>query len=75
MSDSVHLIVTTKSDLREIIRDALTRDQSEMISDAYQWRRWESNPRPKTVQNGVYVCSLCFEIRDDLRPQTGSHQR
>ena len=24
--------------------DFATRDQSEMISDAYQWRRWESNP-------------------------------
>ena len=24
--------------------DFATRDQSEMISDAYRWRRWESNP-------------------------------
>ena len=24
--------------------DFATRDQSEMISKAYQWRRWESNP-------------------------------
>ena len=24
--------------------DFATRDQSEMISSAYQWRRWESNP-------------------------------
>ena len=24
--------------------DFATRDQSEVISDAYQWRRWESNP-------------------------------
>ena len=54
--------------------DFATRDQSEMISDAYQWRRWESNPRPETVQNGIYVRSLCFDIRDGLRPQTGSHQ-
>ena len=40
-----------------------------------RWRRWESNPRPETVQNGVYVCSLCFEVRIELRPQTGSRQR
>ena len=25
--------------------DFATRDQSEMISNAYQWRRWESNIR------------------------------
>ena len=25
--------------------DFATRDQSEMISDGYRWRRWESNPR------------------------------
>jgi hypothetical protein len=25
--------------------DFATRDQSQMISDGYQWRRWESNPR------------------------------
>ena len=55
--------------------DFATRDQSEMISDAYRWRRWESNPRPETVQNDIYVRSLCFEIRPGLRPQTGSHQR
>jgi len=24
--------------------DFATRDQSEMISDGYRWRRWESNP-------------------------------
>jgi hypothetical protein len=24
--------------------DFATRDQSEVISEAYQWRRWESNP-------------------------------
>ena len=55
--------------------DFATRDQSEVIPSAYQWRRWESNPRPKTVQNDIYVRSLCFEIRLGLRPQTGSHQR
>ena len=54
--------------------DFATRDQSEVISDGYRWRRWESNPRPETVQNDIYVRSLCFDIRDDLRPQTGSHQ-
>ncbi len=54
--------------------DFATRDQSEMIPSAYQWRRWESNPRPKMVQNDVYVRILCFDIRDGLRPQTGSHQ-
>jgi hypothetical protein len=26
--------------------DFATRDQSEVISDAYQWRRWESNHPP-----------------------------
>ena len=30
-----------------------------------RWRRWESNPRPETLQNDLYVCSLCFE--DSLR--------
>jgi hypothetical protein len=28
--------------------DFATRDQSEMISNAYQWRRWESNRRQTT---------------------------
>jgi hypothetical protein len=28
--------------------DFATRDQSEMISNAYQWRRWESNSRELT---------------------------
>ncbi len=55
--------------------DFATRDQSKMIPSAYQWRRWESNPRPEMVQNDIYVRSLCFEIRLGLRPQTGSHQR
>jgi hypothetical protein len=27
------------------VSDFATRDQSEMISNAYQWRRWESNSR------------------------------
>jgi hypothetical protein len=55
--------------------DFATRDQTEMISGGYRWRRWESNPRPEMVQNDIYVRSLCFDIRDGLRPQTGSHQR
>ncbi|MGB3123658.1 MAG: hypothetical protein WBB95_07620, partial [Pseudomonas sp.] len=29
--------------------DFATRDQSEVISDAYQWRRWESNRRRNTL--------------------------
>ncbi|NNE19023.1 MAG: hypothetical protein HKN10_11155 [Myxococcales bacterium] len=28
--------------------DFATRDQSEVISEAYQWRRWESNSRQFT---------------------------
>jgi hypothetical protein len=29
--------------------DFATRDQSEVISDGYRWRRWESNRRQSTV--------------------------
>ena len=33
--------------------DFATRDQSEVISEAYQWRRWESNP---TVSDTLTLC-------------------
>jgi hypothetical protein len=32
--------------------DFATRDQSEMISSAYQWRRWESKRLPFTRSRG-----------------------
>ena len=32
----------------------------------YQWRRWESNPRPRSRESGVYECSR----RSDLIPHS-----
>jgi hypothetical protein len=34
---------TTAVSRQVFASDFATRDQTEMISDAYQWRRWESN--------------------------------
>jgi hypothetical protein len=39
---------TTAASAQVFASDFATRDRSEMISDAYQWRRWESNPRAWT---------------------------
>jgi len=36
------------------------------------WRRWESNPRPGTIQNGVYVRIPCIWHSPVSRPRTGS---
>jgi hypothetical protein len=34
---------TTAASAQVFASDFATRDQSEMISDGYRWRRWESN--------------------------------
>lgn len=34
----------------------------------FWWRRWESNPRPETIQSGVYVCILRFKDSPRLSP-------
>ena len=47
--------------------DFATRDQSETISDAYQWRRWESNRRASAhlagnpVERAEASCAGCLE--------------
>ena len=42
---------TTPSSGQVFASDIATPDQSEVISDGYQWRRWESNPRP--ISSGI----------------------
>jgi len=33
------------------------------------WRRWESNPRPRPLRKGVYVCSLLKANRSQVKRQ------
>ncbi len=35
------------------------------------WRRRESNPRPETFRQNIYIHSLCFKIRPSELPQAG----
>jgi len=43
--EKVDTCETTPVSDQVVASDFATRDQSEMISDVYRWRRWESNSR------------------------------
>ncbi len=45
---------------RRGVRDQTRKSSAK--SEPEKWRRGESNPRPKAVHGGVYVCTWCFDL-------------